>query len=89
MIIILAIVLEYLLLNLCLLVVLLFHKHLIILLRDEGIVLKDLSSKWDPGDRSGKWLKLKPDYIHAGADLDVLIIGLCFHFFSKIIHQVF
>ncbi|XP_020593800.1 DNA ligase 4 [Phalaenopsis equestris] len=43
--------------------------------RDEGIVLKDLSSKWEPGDRSGKWLKLKPDYIHAGADLDVLIIG--------------
>ncbi|KAI0497035.1 hypothetical protein KFK09_023363 [Dendrobium nobile] len=43
--------------------------------RDEGIVLKDLSSKWEPGDRSGKWLKLKPDYIHTGADLDVLIIG--------------
>ncbi|MQL70275.1 hypothetical protein Taro_002562, partial [Colocasia esculenta] len=43
--------------------------------RDEGIVLKDLGSKWEPSDRSGKWLKLKPDYIHAGADLDVLIIG--------------
>ncbi|CAL9082841.1 unnamed protein product [Musa acuminata var. zebrina] len=43
--------------------------------RDEGIVLKDLGSKWEPGDRSGKWLKLKPDYIHAGSDLDVVIIG--------------
>nr|CAD1840284.1 unnamed protein product [Ananas comosus var. bracteatus] len=43
--------------------------------RDEGIVLKDLDSKWEPSDRSGKWLKLKPDYIHAGSDLDVLIIG--------------
>ncbi|CAI0555826.1 unnamed protein product [Linum tenue] len=43
--------------------------------RDEGIVLKDLDSKWEPGDRSGKWLKLKPDYIRAGSDLDVLIIG--------------
>ncbi|ONM14150.1 DNA ligase 4 [Zea mays] len=43
--------------------------------RDEGIVLKDLDSKWEPGDRNGKWLKLKPDYIHAGADLDVIIIG--------------
>ncbi|CAN0912488.1 DNA ligase 4 [Linum grandiflorum] len=43
--------------------------------RDEGIVLKDLASKWEPGDRSGKWLKLKPDYIRAGSDLDVLIIG--------------
>ncbi|XP_022755489.1 DNA ligase 4 isoform X3 [Durio zibethinus] len=43
--------------------------------RDEGIILKDLGSKWEPSDRSGKWLKLKPDYIHAGSDLDVLIIG--------------
>ncbi|XP_073003706.1 putative DNA ligase 4 [Typha latifolia] len=43
--------------------------------RDEGIVLKDLGSKWEPSDRGGKWLKLKPDYIHAGSDLDVLIIG--------------
>ncbi|KAL3533277.1 hypothetical protein ACH5RR_006798, partial [Cinchona calisaya] len=43
--------------------------------RDEGIVLKDLSSKWEPSDRSGKWLKLKPEYVKAGSDLDVLIIG--------------
>ncbi|GLJ26170.1 hypothetical protein SUGI_0501990 [Cryptomeria japonica] len=43
--------------------------------RDEGIILKDLDSKWEPGDRSGKWIKLKPDYINTGSDLDVLIIG--------------
>ncbi|KAL6185323.1 hypothetical protein ACLB2K_041457 [Fragaria x ananassa] len=43
--------------------------------RDEGIVIKDLGSKWESSDRSGKWLKLKPDYIRAGSDLDVLIIG--------------
>nr|GEV77606.1 DNA ligase 4 [Tanacetum cinerariifolium] len=43
--------------------------------RDEGIVLKDLDSKWEPSDRSGKWLKLKPEYVKAGSDLDVLIIG--------------
>lgn len=43
--------------------------------RDEGIILKDLGSKWEPSDRSGKWLKLKPEYIRAGSDLDVLIIG--------------
>lgn len=43
--------------------------------RDEGIVLKDLGSKWEPGDRSGKWLKVKPDYVRAGSDLDVLVIG--------------
>lgn len=39
-------------------------------------MLKDLGSKWEPGDRSGKWLKLKPEYVRAGSDLDVLIIGL-------------
>ncbi|KAK7849172.1 dna ligase 4 [Quercus suber] len=33
--------------------------------RDEGIVLKDLGSKWEPSDRTGKWLKLKPEYIRA------------------------
>ncbi|XP_042497376.1 DNA ligase 4 isoform X2 [Macadamia integrifolia] len=43
--------------------------------RDEGIVLKDLGSKWEPSDRSGKWLKLKPDYIHPSSDMDILIIG--------------
>ncbi|XP_052118814.1 DNA ligase 4-like isoform X2 [Arachis duranensis] len=43
--------------------------------RDEGIVVKDLSSKWESSDQSGKWLKLKPEYIQASADLDVLIIG--------------
>ncbi|KAF6153061.1 hypothetical protein GIB67_034783 [Kingdonia uniflora] len=44
--------------------------------RDEGIVLKDLNCKWEPSDRSGKWLKLKPDYVRASSDLDVLIIGV-------------
>ncbi|KAF9612970.1 hypothetical protein IFM89_004673 [Coptis chinensis] len=46
--------------------------------RDEGIVLKDLGSKWEPSDRNGKWLKLKPDYIRAGSDLDVaqFLVGL-------------
>ncbi|XP_043805964.1 DNA ligase 4 isoform X3 [Manihot esculenta] len=43
--------------------------------RDEGIILKDLGSKWEPSDRSGKWLKMKPEYIQATSDLDVLIIG--------------
>lgn len=53
------------------------------MIRDEGIVLKDLDSKWEPGDRTGKWLKLKPDYIHAGADLDVIIIGQHHHAYLK------
>lgn len=43
--------------------------------RDEGIILKDLDSKWEPSDHNGKWIKLKPDYINTGFDLDVLITG--------------
>lgn len=31
--------------------------------QEEGIVLKAPSSSWQPNDRSGAWLKLKPDYI--------------------------
>jgi ATP-dependent DNA ligase len=33
-------------------------------LQEEGIVLKQPGSRWRPNDRSGAWLKLKPDYIH-------------------------
>eukprot|EP00850_Spirogloea_muscicola_P005410 SM000024S07872 [mRNA] locus=s24:969298:977321:- [translate_table: standard] len=43
--------------------------------RDEGVLLKDMESKWEPGDRSGKWLKIKPDYVNVESDLDALIIG--------------
>jgi len=57
--------------------------------RDEGIVLKDHSSKWEPSDRSGKWLKLKPEYIQAGSDLDVLIIGIWFMFLNLYILKQF
>ena len=35
-----------------------------ILQHEEGIVIKSLDSKWVPGDRSGHWCKLKPDYLH-------------------------
>lgn len=56
--------------------VLVLKSSYFLVLRDEGVVLKDLGSKWEPGDRSGKWLKLKPEYVRAGSDLDVLIIGL-------------
>lgn len=53
-----------------------FQSSFFFVLRDEGVVLKDLGSKWEPGDRSGKWMKLKPEYVRAGSDLDVLIIGV-------------
>ncbi|CAK9226296.1 unnamed protein product [Sphagnum troendelagicum] len=43
--------------------------------RDEGVILKDLDSKWERSDHSTKWVKLKPDYIQSESDLDVLIIG--------------
>ncbi|KAJ7541379.1 hypothetical protein O6H91_10G057100 [Diphasiastrum complanatum] len=42
---------------------------------DEGIVVKDLNSKWTPGNRDGRWCKIKPDYVSMGADHDLVIIG--------------
>lgn len=32
--------------------------------QEEGIVAKQLESIWKPDDKSGSWLKCKPDYIH-------------------------
>ena len=42
--------------------------------QEEGLVIKDLSSKWTPSERGNKWVKLKPDYLPT-EDLDCLIIG--------------
>ena len=42
--------------------------------KEEGIMLKLLSSQWVGNDKSGTWLKIKPDYI-TNADIDALIIG--------------
>ncbi|KAG0616397.1 hypothetical protein M758_5G112000 [Ceratodon purpureus] len=42
---------------------------------DEGIVIKDLGSQYSPDNRDGRWLKVKPDYVNLGTDLDLLIIG--------------
>jgi ATP-dependent DNA ligase len=33
-------------------------------LQEEGIVAKQLDSLWKADDKSGTWLKLKPDYFH-------------------------
>jgi len=41
---------------------------------DEGLIIKDLGSKWEPGARGDSWLKIKPDYLPT-EDLDVVIIG--------------
>ena len=43
-------------------------------LQEEGVVVKDLHSEWSINDRSGAWVKIKPDHTHA-ADVDCLIIG--------------
>eukprot|EP00899_Mesostigma_viride_P003928 jgi/Mesvir1/13536/Mv26189-RA.1 len=43
--------------------------------RMEGVVIKDLRSPWKAGDRSDNWQKLKPDYLDAGTDLDMLVMG--------------
>lgn len=42
--------------------------------QEEGVILKDLDSKWVPGERDKKWIKLKPDYLPT-EDLDVIVVG--------------
>lgn len=42
--------------------------------QEEGLIIKDLSSKWAPGGRDKAWLKIKPEYL-ATEDLDCVIIG--------------
>ena len=42
---------------------------------EEGILIKDLASRWEPADRGDAWLKMKPDYVKGRVDLDCLIIG--------------
>jgi DNA ligase-4 len=44
--------------------------------QDEGIILKDLDSKYLPGERSSAWVKLKLDCLDNMAhDLDLIVIG--------------
>ncbi|KAL4440058.1 hypothetical protein ABPG75_003059 [Micractinium tetrahymenae] len=43
--------------------------------RMEGIVAKRLSSPWTAGDRSGSWIKFKPDYVRK-VELDAVVIGV-------------
>ena len=44
---------------------------------EEGIVLKDASSTYKPGERTGGWFKLKPDYFDGKVvkEFDHVIIG--------------
>ncbi|KAJ3068801.1 DNA ligase (ATP) [Podochytrium sp. JEL0797] len=43
---------------------------------EEGIVIKDPESHYHLNDRSGLWLKVKPDYIDSlGDDLDLVVVG--------------
>lgn len=52
------------------------HLEKAILDRNEGIIIKDLDSKYLPGIRDKSWLKLKPDHIDGmGETFDLVIIG--------------
>lgn len=45
----------------------------------EGLVLKDLESKYEPGKRH--WLKMKKDYLFSGAmadSADLVVLGAWF-----------
>jgi DNA ligase-4 len=47
-----------------------------IMSREEGIVIKNLSTPYIPNERKASWIKIKPDYLEGlGDDLDLLIIG--------------
>eukprot|EP01147_Barroeca_monosierra_P009635 gene9635-1856_t len=44
--------------------------------REEGVIIKDIDSKYILGRRDKSWIKWKPEYIDALADtLDLLIVG--------------
>ncbi|KAF6263533.1 hypothetical protein COO60DRAFT_414207 [Scenedesmus sp. NREL 46B-D3] len=43
--------------------------------QDEGIVCKQLESPWKPDDRSGSWVKMKPEYT-GQQELDCVIIAV-------------
>ncbi|KAL6068764.1 DNA ligase, variant 2 [Balamuthia mandrillaris] len=44
--------------------------------REEGIMVKDMSSTYVPNERKDKWIKIKPEYIEGlGDDLDLIILG--------------
>lgn len=44
---------------------------------EEGIILKNGASKYQPGERNAGWFKVKPDYLDDNVvkDFDVIIIG--------------
>lgn len=47
-----------------------------VLNREEGIMIKNIESIYNPGERSDLWMKLKPDHIDSMCEtLDLLIIG--------------
>lgn len=47
---------------------------------EEGMVAKQMNSKYCPGQRGAGWFKFKPDYIEGSiTDLDLVILGLSLH----------
>ncbi|KAL0480389.1 DNA ligase [Acrasis kona] len=47
-----------------------------ILNREEGIIIKNTSSAYQPGERKNNWIKLKPDHVDGmGETLDMVIVG--------------
>ena len=41
---------------------------------EEGLILKRADGRWEQGDRSGFWMKLKPSSTHA-FEFDVVIVA--------------
>ena len=52
--------------------------NLLTLAGEEGLVVKDLTSRYELGELSGKipkWVKMKPEYGDQTTDLDLVVIG--------------
>ncbi|KAL1926334.1 hypothetical protein VTP01DRAFT_5855 [Rhizomucor pusillus] len=48
-------------------------------LRQEGLVIKNPGSVYEPGQRNQTWIKLKPEYINSLNDnCDLLVVGACY-----------
>jgi DNA ligase 4 len=42
---------------------------------EEGIMLKQWTSSYVPGERDIQWIKCKPDYLNLGDNLDLIVLG--------------
>jgi DNA ligase-4 len=53
-----------------------FNNSYIYMYSDEGIIIKNIESAYNPGERKHNWIKLKPDHVDGmGETVDLIIMG--------------